>query len=87
MRFDTLRSLAEKYGHCDTDYAGMRKRLSQLHPVEKSLEDLLSTEVKDLKWADIRVAINQLASSLVMSETKEALGKQLARLFNVVLCD
>lgn len=72
VRFDTLVAIAEKWQFLPADTGAALKKLKALAPTAEELESLLQKDVKDIRWDEVRTAINKLGAKAItgLTETK-----------------
>ena len=73
VRFDTLVALAERGGFLQPDVEAMLKELRRLAPASEELADLLKKDVTQLRWDDVRRALNSLGAKAVSSTVEGGL--------------
>ena len=73
VRFDTLLKIAEKWGYLQLDAEKIAKELKKLAPASEEVADLLKKEVAQLRWDDVRRALNSLGAKAVSSTVEGGL--------------
>ncbi len=80
VRFDVLLAIASKHLKA-TDLADARKQLKGLGVASEELETLLRKNVSELRWDDLRTAVNALGAKVAAGQLEGSFGKLLAALF------
>ncbi|MCD9032882.1 hypothetical protein LDO32_14220 [Luteimonas sp. Y-2-2-4F] len=65
VRFDTLLRLAERGGHLQPDPQAVARELRKLAPAAQEVADLLRKDLDQLRWEDVRNALNALGARAV----------------------
>ena len=73
VRFDTLLAIAERWGYLQTDPASVVAELKKLTPTAEEVADLLKKDVTQLRWDDVRRALNSLGAKAVSSTVEGGL--------------
>ena len=80
VRFDVLLAIAAKHLKA-ADVAEARKHLKGLGAASEELEAVLRKNVSELRWEDLRTAVNAAGAKLAASQVEGGLGKLLGALF------
>jgi hypothetical protein len=80
VRFDVLVAVASKHLKA-TDVTEARKHLKGLGVASEELEAVLRKNVSELRWEDLRTAVNAAGAKLAASQLEGAVGKLFAALF------
>lgn len=67
VRFDTLLKIAERWGFLQPDPQATVAALKKLAPTSEEVADLLKKDVAQLRWDDVRRALNSLGAKAVSS--------------------
>lgn len=73
VRFDTLLKIAERWGFLQPDPQATVAALKKLAPTSEEVADLLKKEVAQLRWDDVRRALNSLGAKAVSSTVEGGL--------------
>lgn len=80
VRFDVLLAIAAKHLEA-ADVTEARKRLKGLGAASEELEAVLRKNVSELRWEDLRTAVNAAGVKLAASQIEGGLGKLFTALF------
>lgn len=81
VRFDTLVALAERGGFLQPDVEATVKALRTLAPASGELADLLAKDLAQLRWDDVRGALNSLGAKAVAGSAESGLKALLKLAF------
>lgn len=81
VRFDTLLSIAERWGYLQQDPAAVARELKKLAPTAEEVTDLLQKDVSKLRWQDARNALNSLGAKAIASTAEGGLKGLLKIVF------
>lgn len=81
VRFDTLLSIAERWGYLQTDPVAIRGALNKLAPTSEAIADLLKKDVSKLRWQDAREALNSLGADAIAKSAEDGLKGLLKVVF------
>ncbi len=81
VRFDTLLSIAERWGYLQQDPAAVARELKKLAPTAEEVADLLQKDVSKLRWQDARNALNSLGAKAIASTAEGGLKGLLKIVF------
>ena len=73
VRFDTLLKIAERWGYLQPDPQATVAALKKLAPTSEEVADLLKKDVVQLRWDDVRRALNSLGAKAVSSTVEGGL--------------
>ena len=73
VRFDTLLKIAERWGYLQPDPQAVVAALRKLAPTAEEVTDLLKKDVTQLRWDDVRRALNGLGAKAVGSTVEGGL--------------
>lgn len=73
VRFDTLLKIAERWGYLQPDPQATVAALKRLAPTSEEVADLLKKDVAQLRWDDVRRALNSLGAKAVSSTVEGGL--------------
>ncbi len=73
VRFDTLLKIAERWGFLQPDPQATVAALKKLAPTSEEVADLLKKDVVQLRWDDVRRALNSLGAKAVSSTVEGGL--------------
>lgn len=73
VRFDTLLKIAERWGYLQPDPQATVAALKKLAPTSEEVADLLKKDVAQLRWDDVRRALNSLGAKAVSSTVEGGL--------------
>lgn len=73
VRFDTLLKIAERWGYLQPDPQATVAALKKLAPASEEVADLLKKDVAQLRWDDVRRALNSLGAKAVSSTVEGGL--------------
>ncbi len=73
VRFDTLLKIAERWGYLQPDPQAVAAALKKLAPASEEVADLLKKDVTQLRWDDVRRALNSLGAKAVSSTVEGGL--------------
>ena len=73
VRFDTLLKIAERWGYLPPDPQAAVAALKKLAPASEEVADLLKKDVTQLRWDDVRRALNSLGAQAVSSTVEGGL--------------
>ncbi len=73
VRFDTLLKIAERWGYLQPDPQATVAALKKLAPTSEEVADLLKRDVAQLRWDDVRRALNSLGAKAVSSTVEGGL--------------
>ena len=73
VRFDTLLKIAERWGYLPPDPQAAVAALKKLAPASEEVADLLKKDVTQLRWDDVRRALNSLGAKAVSSTVEGGL--------------
>jgi len=83
VRFDTLLKIAERWGHLQSDPEAIVQQLKKLAPASEELAELLKKDVKQLRWEDVRRALNGLGAKAVADSANDLLKGLLKLVFPI----
>lgn len=81
VRFDTLLKIAERWGYLQPDAAKITAELKKLQPATEEVADLLKKDVGQLRWDDVRKALNSLGAKAIASTAEGGLKGLLKLVF------
>ncbi|MGB3393727.1 MAG: hypothetical protein WA956_00820 [Stenotrophomonas sp.] len=81
VRFDTLLKIAERWGYLQPDPQATVAALKKLAPASQEVADLLKKDVSQLRWDDVRGALNSLGAKAVGSTVEGGLKGLLKLVF------
>lgn len=81
VRFDTLIKMAERWGYLQPDAATLTAALQKLAPTAEEVADLLKKDVTQLRWDEVRKALNSLGAKAVASTAEGGLKGLLKLVF------
>lgn len=81
VRFDTLLTIAERWGFLQPDAEHIRAELRKLAPASEEVAELLKKDVGKLRWQDARNALNSLGAEAIASTAEDGLKKLLRLVF------
>ncbi len=81
VRFDTLLKIAERWGYLQPDPQAVVATLKKLAPTSEEVADLLKKDVTQLRWDDVRRALNSLGAKAVGSTVEGGLKGLLKLVF------
>ena len=81
VRFDTLLKIAERWGYLQPDPQATMAALKKLAPASQEVADLLKKDVTQLRWDDVRGALNSLGAKAVGSTVEGGLKGLLKLVF------
>ncbi|GHH58460.1 MULTISPECIES: hypothetical protein [Gammaproteobacteria] len=81
VRFDTLLKIAERWGYLQPDPEATVRELKKLAPAAEEVADLLKKDIKQLRWDDVRRALNSLGAKAVASTAEGGLKGLLKIVF------
>jgi len=81
VRFDTLLKIAERWGYLQPDPQATVAALKKLAPSSQEVADLLKKDVTQLRWDDVRGALNSLGAKAVGSTVEGGLKGLLKLVF------
>ena len=81
VRFDTLLKIAERWGYLQPDPQATVAALKKLAPASQEVADLLKKDVTQLRWDDVRGALNSLGAKAVGSTVEGGLKGLLKLVF------
>lgn len=81
VRFDTLLKLAERWGYLQPEPEKITAELRKLTPAAEEVADLLKKDVTDLRWPDVRRALNSLGAKAIASTAEGGLKGLLRIVF------
>ncbi|WP_313255765.1 hypothetical protein [Stenotrophomonas acidaminiphila] len=73
VRFDTLLKIAERWGYLQPDPQATVAALKKLAPTSEEVADLLKKDMAQLRWDDVRRALNSLGAKAVSSTVEGGL--------------
>lgn len=73
VRFDTLLKIAERWGYLQADPQAAVAALKKLAPASEEVADLLKKDIAQLRWDDVRRALNSLGAKAVSSTVEGGL--------------
>ncbi|HBN52667.1 MAG TPA: hypothetical protein DD456_01090 [Stenotrophomonas sp.] len=73
VRFDTLLKIAERWGYLQPDPQATVAALKKLAPTSEEVADLLKKDITQLRWDDVRRALNSLGAKAVGSTVEGGL--------------
>ena len=73
VHFDTLLKIAERWGYLPPDPQAAVAALKKLAPASEEVADLLKKDVTQLRWDDVRRALNSLGAKAVSSTVEGGL--------------
>ncbi len=73
VRFDTLLKIAERWGYLQPEPERIARELNKLAPTAEEVADLLKKDLKQLRWDDVRRALNSLGAKAIASTTEGGL--------------
>lgn len=81
VRFDTLLKIAERWGYLQPDPQATVRELQKLTPTAEEVGDLLKKDIAQLRWEDVRRALNSLGAKAVASTAEGGLKGLLKIVF------
>ncbi|OOW73759.1 hypothetical protein Xmar_12330 [Xanthomonas axonopodis pv. martyniicola] len=81
VRFDTLLKIAERWGYLQPDPQATVRALQKLTPTAEEVSDLLKKDIAQLRWDDVRRALNSLGAKAVTSTAEGGLKGLLKIVF------
>ncbi len=81
VHFDTLLKIAERWGYLQPDPQAAVAALKKLAPASQEVADLLKKDVTQLRWDDVRGALNSLGAKAVGSTVEGGLKGLLKLVF------
>ncbi|MEQ4574301.1 MAG: hypothetical protein ABN502_05080 [Gammaproteobacteria bacterium] len=81
VRFDTLLKIAERWDYLQPDPEATVRELKKLAPAAEEVADLLKKDIKQLRWDDVRRALNSLGAKAVASTAEGGLKGLLKIVF------
>ncbi len=81
VRFDTLLKIAERWGYLQPDPHKITSALKKLAPTAEEVEDLLKKDISQLRWEDVRRALNSLGAKAIASTAEGGLKGLLQLVF------
>ncbi|HBK45635.1 MAG TPA: hypothetical protein DDZ67_04220 [Xanthomonadaceae bacterium] len=73
VRFDTLLKIAERWGYLQPDPQATVRELEKLTPTAEEVADLLKKDIRQLRWDDVRRALNSLGAKAIASTAEGGL--------------
>lgn len=65
VHFETLLLIAEKYGFLQPDKDAVLGALRELAPASEKLQELLTKDVRRIRWKDVRSVLNSVGAEAV----------------------
>ena len=81
VRFDTLLNIAERWNYLQPDPQATLDALKKLAPASEEVADLLKKDVTQLRWIDLRRALNSLGAKAISSTAEGGLKGLLKLVF------
>lgn len=81
VRFDTLLKIAERWNYLQPDPQATLDALKKLTPASEEVADLLKKDVTQLRWDDLRRALNSLGAKAISSTAEGGLKGLLKLVF------
>jgi len=81
VRFDTLLNIAERWNYLQPDPQATLEALKKLAPASEEVADLLKKDVTQLRWVDLRRALNSLGAKAISSTAEGGLKGLLKLVF------
>jgi hypothetical protein len=81
VRFDTLLAIAERWNYLQPDPQATLDALKKLAPASEEVADLLKKDIKQLRWDDLRRALNSLGAKAISSTAEGGLKGLLKLVF------
>ena len=81
VRFDTLLNIAERWNYLQPDPQATLDALKKLAPASEEMADLLKKDVTQLRWVDLRRALNSLGAKAISSTAEGGLKGLLKLVF------
>ncbi len=81
VRFDTLVNIAERWGYLQPDPERTIQALRKLAPTAEEVADLLKKDITQLRWDEVRRALNSLGAKAVASTAEGGLKGLLKLVF------
>jgi len=81
VRFDTLLNIAERWNYLQPDPQATLEALKKLAPASEEVADLLKKDVTQLRWVDLRRALNSLGAKAISSTAEGGLKGLLKLIF------
>ncbi|WP_303748968.1 hypothetical protein [Stenotrophomonas pigmentata] len=81
VRFDTLLNIAERWNYLQPDPQAALDALKKLAPTSEEVADLLKKDVSQLRWVDLRRALNSLGAKAISSTAEGGLKGLLKLVF------
>lgn len=81
VRFDTLLNIAERWNYLQPDPQATLDALKKLAPASEEVADLLKKDVAQLRWVDLRRALNSLGAKAISSTAEGGLKGLLKLVF------
>ncbi|MCD7098184.1 hypothetical protein [Stenotrophomonas sp. MMGLT7] len=81
VRFDTLLKIAERWGYLQPEPEKIARELNKLAPTAEEVADLLKKDLKQLRWDDVRRALNSLGAKAIASTAEGGLKGLLKLVF------
>lgn len=81
VRFDTLLNIAERWNYLQPDPQATLDALKKLAPASEEVADLLKKDVSQLRWVDLRRALNSLGAKAISSTAEGGLKGLLKLVF------
>ncbi|ALS95813.1 hypothetical protein [Xanthomonas oryzae] len=81
VRFDTLLKIAERWGYLQPDPQATVRELQKLTPTAEEVAHLLKKDIAQLRWEDVRRALNSLGAKAVASTAEGGLKGLLKIVF------
>ncbi|HEX7991886.1 MAG TPA: hypothetical protein VF513_17195 [Stenotrophomonas sp.] len=81
VRFDTLLNIAERWNYLQPDPQAALDALKKLAPTSEEVADLLKKDISQLRWVDLRRALNSLGAKAISSTAEGGLKGLLKLVF------
>lgn len=81
VRFDTLLKIAERWNYLQPDPQATLAALRKLAPASEEVADLLKKDIRQLRWDDVRRALNSLGAKAISSTAEGGLKGLLKLVF------
>lgn len=81
VRFDTLLKIAERWNYLQPDPQATLDALKKLAPASEEVAELLKKDVTQLRWDDLRRALNSLGAKAISSTAEGGLKGLLKLVF------
>ncbi|MEN5209450.1 hypothetical protein ABE493_15150 [Stenotrophomonas terrae] len=81
VRFDTLLKIAERWNYLQPDPQATLDALKKMAPASEEVADLLKKDVTQLRWDDLRRALNSLGAKAISSTAEGGLKGLLKLVF------